>query len=118
MSGKKRDVWKEVGCLERRGMSFISVQQRPRRAPVYKCTAGRKSAAGKERDDWIMVYRREGKRCFCRRVQQCRNGMSVLECTAEKERDVFNAGLYTVHIEWERDVTLQVYSREGEGCLN
>ncbi len=67
MSGKKRNVWKEVRCLERSRMSgkkfFISVQQRPRRAPVYKCTAGRKSAAGKEGDDWIIVYRREGKRC-------------------------------------------------------
>ncbi len=66
--------------------------------PLWKCTAGN------ERDDWIMVYRREGKRCFCRRVQQRRNGMSVLECTAEKERDGFNVGLYT----------LGEYIREGE----
>ncbi len=43
--------------------------------------------------------------------------MSVLECTAEKERDVFNVGLYTVHIEWKGNITLQVYSREGKGCL-
>jgi hypothetical protein len=43
--------------------------------------------------------------------------MSVLECTAEKERDVFNVGLYTVHIEWEGDVSLEVNSRKGKECL-
>ncbi len=82
--------------LEKRGMSYISVQQRPRRAPVYKCTPGRKSAAGKEGDDWIIVYRREGKRCRTQSgrgchspsVQQGRKRMSVQESTAGKERDV------------------------------
>jgi hypothetical protein len=56
--------------------------------------------------------------------------MSVLECTAEKERDVFNVGLYTVNIDWKGDISLEVnsrkgknvsvgeYSWEGEGCLN
>ncbi len=43
--------------------------------------------------------------------------MSVLECTAEKERDVFNVGLYIVHIEWKGDISLEVNSRKGKECL-
>ncbi len=72
------------------GFLFGSVQRERRGMYLWKCSTG------KERDDWVKVCRREGKRCFCRRVQEGRKRISVVECTAEKERDVFNVGLYTL----------------------